>query len=60
MRRISLFRDKEDYIKTLTNDDVVNVIGTKDYGKTTSTLKYLNRDNYRDIFTWDFWRIGKL
>lgn len=60
MRRISLFRDKEDYIKTLTNDDVVNVIGTKGYGKTTSTLKYLNRDNYRDIFTWDFWRIGKL
>ena len=60
MRRISLFRDKEDYIKTLTNDDVVNVIGTKGSGKTTATLKYLNRDNYRDIFTWDFWRIGKL
>lgn len=60
MRRISLFRDKEDYIKTLTNDDIVNVIGTKGSGKTTSTLKYLNRDNYRDIFIWDFWRIGKL
>lgn len=46
MKRISLFRDKEDYVKILTNDNIVNVIGTKGSGKTTSTLKYLNSDNY--------------
>lgn len=46
MKRISLFRDKEDYVKILTNDNVVNVIGTKGSGKTTSTLKYLSSDNY--------------
>lgn len=45
MKRISLFRDKEDYVKVLTNDNVVNVIGTKGSGKTTSTLNYLNSDN---------------
>ena len=46
MKRISLFRDKEDYVKILTNDNVVNVIGLKGSGKTTSTLKYLSSDNY--------------
>lgn len=46
MKEISLFRDKEDYVKILTNDDVINVIGTKGSGKTTSTLKYLGDDSY--------------
>lgn len=46
MKRISLFRDEEDYVKILTNDNVVNVIGLKGSGKTTSTLKYLSSDNY--------------
>lgn len=46
MKRISLFRDREDYIKILTNDGVVNVVGTKGFGKTTTTLKYLEDDNY--------------
>jgi len=46
VKRISLFRDREDYIKILTNDGVVNVVGTKGFGKTTTTLKYLEDDNY--------------
>jgi dephospho-CoA kinase len=44
--KLYLLRDRKDYIKKLTDDDVVNVIGTKGSGKTTSTLKYINDDNY--------------
>lgn len=44
--KIYLFRDRKDYIKKLTNDNVINVIGTKGSGKTTSTLKYINDDDY--------------
>ena len=44
--KLYLFRDRKDYIKKMTNDDVINVIGTKGSGKTTSTLKYINDDNY--------------
>ncbi len=44
--KIYLFKDREDYIKKLTSDDIVNVIGTKGFGKTTSSLKYINDDNY--------------
>ncbi len=41
-----MIRDRKDYIKKLTDDDVINVIGTKGSGKTTSTLKYINDDDY--------------
>lgn len=44
--KLYLLKDKKDYIKKITEDDVVNVIGTKGSGKTTSTLKYINDDNY--------------
>ena len=41
-----MIRDRKDYIKKLTDDDVINVIGTKGSGKTTSTLKYINDNDY--------------
>lgn len=44
--KLYLLKDRKDYIKKLTDDDVINVIGTKGSGKTTSTLKYINDDNY--------------
>lgn len=44
--KIYLFKDREDFIIDLTSDDIVNVIGTKGSGKTTSSLKYINDDNY--------------
>lgn len=46
MSKIYLFKDQKDYIKELTNDNIVNVIGTKGSGKTTSSLKYIDDDNY--------------
>ena len=44
--KLYLLKDRKDYIKKLTNDDVINVIGTKGSGKTTSTIKYINNDDY--------------
>lgn len=44
--KLYLTRDREDYIKKLTNDNVINVIGTKGSGKTTSTIKYIYDDDY--------------
>ncbi|MDO4963357.1 MAG: hypothetical protein Q4E75_04590 [bacterium] len=44
--KLYLFLDRKDYKKELSKDNVVNVIGTKGSGKTTSTLKYINDDNY--------------
>lgn len=44
--KIYLFKDRCDYIKKLTEDDVINVIGTKGSGKTTSTLNFINDDEY--------------
>lgn len=44
--KIYLFKDRNDYIIDLTDDNIVNVIGTKGSGKTTSTLKYINDDDY--------------
>ena len=44
--KLYLFKDREDYVKKLTNDDVVNVIGTKGSGKTTSTRDYIDNDDY--------------
>lgn len=44
--KLYLTRDRKDYIKKLTDDDVINVIGTKGSGKTTSTIKYIYDDDY--------------
>ena len=41
-----LFKDQKDFEKTITTDNVLNVIGTKGSGKTTSTLKYIEDNNY--------------
>lgn len=44
--KIYLFKDRNDYVKELSSDDIVNIIGTKGSGKTTSSLKYINDDDY--------------
>ena len=46
MNKIYFFKDQEDYIKDLTDDKIINVIGTKGSGKTTSSLKYIDDDDY--------------
>ena len=43
---MKLFRDQKDFKKILTDDHIINVIGTKGSGKTTSSLKYINDENY--------------
>lgn len=44
--KLYMIRDRNDYVKKITNDNVINIIGTKGSGKTTSTLEYINDDNY--------------
>ncbi len=44
--KINMFKDKNDYEKVLTNDNVINIIGSKGSGKTTSSLKYISDNNY--------------
>lgn len=44
--KIYLLRDRPDYIKKLSDDDIINVIGTKGSGKTTSANKYLKNNDY--------------
>lgn len=46
MGKIYLFKDQDDYVKDLTNDNIINVIGTKGSGKTTISLNYINDDEY--------------
>ena len=46
LNRIYLFKDQEDYIKDLTDDNIINIIGTKGSGKTTASLKYIDDDDY--------------
>ena len=41
-----MFKDQEDYIKVLTDDNIINVIGTKGSGKTTSSLKYIDLSDF--------------
>lgn len=43
---VNLFIDKQDYEKKLTADNIINIIGTKGSGKTTSSLKYINDKDY--------------
>ena len=44
--KINYIKDKKDYEKIITKDNVINVIGTKGSGKTSSSLKYINNDEY--------------
>ncbi len=46
MSKIYLLKDQNDYVKQLTNDNIINIIGTKGSGKTTSSLKYIDDNNY--------------
>lgn len=46
MNKLYLFKDQDDYVKELTSDKVINVIGTKGSGKTTTSLKYIEDDDY--------------
>ena len=46
MNRIKMFKDQEDLKITLTNDNIINIIGTKGSGKTTSSLIFINDDDY--------------
>ena len=45
--KINMFQDKNDYEKVLTNDNVINIIGTSGSGKTTTSLKCIRgNDDY--------------
>ena len=46
MSKIYLFEDQEDYTKVLTDDEIINVIGTTGSGKTTLSSKYIDNDDY--------------
>jgi len=35
------FKDQDDYIKTLTSDNIINIIGIKGSGKTTTSISYI-------------------
>ena len=48
---ISLYVDKEPYIKTITDDKIINITGESGSGKSYYTNKYLNDDNYIVIDT---------
>ena len=48
---ISINVDKEPYIKSLTDDMVINITGESGSGKSTYTNKYLNNDDYVVIDT---------
>ena len=39
---MKMFKDQKDYEKILTKDNIINIIGTKGSGKTTSSQKYIN------------------
>ena len=44
--KINFFKDKKDYEKNVTNDEIINIIGSKGSGKTTASLKYMNNEDY--------------
>ncbi len=46
MNKIKLFKDQDDYVKELTKDNIINIIGNKGSGKTTTSLKYIADDEY--------------
>lgn len=44
--KILLLKDKKDYIKKITNDEITNVTGSVGSGKSTYGIKYHNNKNY--------------
>lgn len=46
MSKIHMFKDQKDYIKKLTDDNIINIIGSKGSGKTTESKKYIDDDEY--------------
>ncbi len=46
MSKLYLFKDQVDYVKKMTDDNVINVIGVKGSGKTTLSLKYMDDSEY--------------
>ena len=46
MSKIHLFKDQNDYIKKITDDNIINIIGLKGSGKTTTTKKYIDNNDY--------------
>ncbi len=48
---ISLYVDKEPYIKDLTNDKIINLTGQSGSGKSTYANKYFNSDEYLIVDT---------
>jgi hypothetical protein len=46
MKKIMKFKDNEDYVINMTDENIINIIGTKGSGKTTTSLKYIDDDNY--------------
>lgn len=44
--KLFLFFDRKDYIKKITDDNVLNIIGLKGSGKTINSFKYINDDDY--------------
>ena len=43
--KIYLLKNRKDYVKKLTDDKIINIIGTKGSGKTTSANKYIDNEN---------------
>lgn len=46
MSKIYRYKDQDDYIKKLTDDEIINIIGSKGSGKTTASQKYIDDDDY--------------
>ena len=44
--KICLFKDKPDYIKKITDDEIINVTGSVGSGKSTYGRKYRNNNDY--------------
>ena len=43
---MKLFKNQEDFERKLTDDNIINIIGTKGSGKTTLSFKYIDDENY--------------
>jgi hypothetical protein len=46
MKYLKRFKDKDDFVKKLTDDEIINIIGLKGSGKTTTSKKYIDNKDY--------------
>ena len=46
MESIKKFKDNDDYVIKLSDDNIINIIGTKGSGKTTTSQQYISNDDY--------------